>query len=168
MTRDEFVRLYNEGEQDFSSLDLSNIDLSNIELSGIDLAYSELINADLSNADLSDNNLSDTDFTNATLTNANLTGADLWDCKGNGKEIITIDTYGYIINYTFDRMQIGYKNHSHEEWAGFSDAEIVDMDDDALGWWGVNKHALEWWKENKEMIFKEIKINPAIATGHEG
>jgi hypothetical protein len=44
-------------------------------------------------------------------------------------------------------IHIGCKKHAIDEWANFTDEEIDDMDEEALG----------FWKEHKELIMSEAE-----------
>jgi hypothetical protein len=57
-----------------------------------------------------------------------------------------IDTYK--IGFTLDTLQIGCRRHKIEEWKSFSDEEIAEMDDGALG----------WWKKFRPIIFNIIEV----------
>jgi len=59
----------------------------------------------------------------------------------------THKTEKYTVNFIKDRIQIGCKNYSVDEWFNFSDEEIQIMD----------KGALKWWKDNKSEIIKLAK-----------
>jgi len=92
------------------------------------------------------------DLSALDLRDASLWGASLWGCAGERKRIKSIfisDTYP--ITYTIDRIQIGCKNHSIEDWKSFDDYEISEMD----------YAALEWWNDHKDFIFKTIERFPA-------
>ena len=73
------------------------------------------------------------------------------------KEIKFLQLDKWPIAYTADRLQIGCKNHSIEEWRGFGDEAIAEMDDEAL----------DWWRKWKDIILKIIEVSPATPTGHE-
>jgi hypothetical protein len=93
-------------------------------------------------------NLTGADFTGAYLAGANLRGANLQGvmlnyCVGNGKEILTLQTAKYHVVYTADTMAIGCKQFTNEEWWGFSDKVISEMDYRALDWWKVYKPILQ-------------------------
>jgi len=92
--------------------------------------------------DFSGCNLEDANLTDANLRDANLIGANLFNTVGNNKEIFTFQLKEYTINIHKDRIQIGCKNYSYEEWKNFSNEEIDSMD----------SKALEWWKENKDFV----------------
>ena len=69
------------------------------------------------------------------------------------KEIKTYQFSAYTVNLTKDRIQIGCKNHSIDEWFSFSDKEISGMAYDAL----------EWWNKHKSIIEQLVKLNGEIA-----
>ncbi len=168
---------------DLSDCDVSRLNMSRANLSDANLAYANLSRANmtcvnleganLSRANMTDVNLSDANMTGVNLSRANMTGvnleganltgvnlsdANLWDCVGNSKEIKTMQTDGYTVTYTHDRIQIGWRNHSTEEWRNFSDEEITRLD---------GARALTFRKKWKSAIFQIIEMSPATATGHE-
>ena len=120
---------------------MSGADLSGANLSGANLSGSDLSGADLSWADLSWANLYGAD-----LSEANLSGANLSWANGNNKEIKTIQTGIYIVNYTETDMQIGCKNYLISDWFNFNDKEIKKID---------GSKALDFWKKWKP-ILKQI------------
>ena len=122
------------------------------------LACADLNEANLERANLNEANLIRANLEGANLYKAKLKGAVLWGTIGNMREIKNLQLDTYSITYTADRLQIGCKNYSIEEWTGFSDEVIKDMDSEAL----------EWWKKYRDHIFKTIELSPAIPTGHEG
>lgn len=119
----------------------------------VNLRRSNLSRSDLSDSDLRRSNLSD-----SNLSNSNLRRSNLWDCTGNMSEIKSGQLETYQFAYTADRLQIGCKNHSIDEWKNFSDREILEMD---------GKKALTFWKKWKDIIFQIIEMSPATPTGHE-
>jgi hypothetical protein len=128
---------------------LTRANLTDANLTGANLTGAYLTGAYLYRAKLIDVNL-----TYANLIDANLTRADLMDTIGNNKEIKSLQLFDeYGIAYTKDRLQIGCKNHSFQEWWNFSDKEILAMD---------GKKALSFWKKNKEMIKNIVESNPAV------
>ena len=91
-------------------------------------------------------------LTGADLRRANLSDADLYGCVGDRSRIKTLGCSGaYPICYTADRIQIGCRNHSTEEWRAFSDHEIDGMD----------RRALKFWKEFKDFILSTVERFPA-------
>lgn len=81
---------------------------------------------------------------NAYLRNADLSDANLWNANGNCREIKTVQTDIWHVCMTANVMQIGCKQHTLEQWDNFSDDEISDMDEKALG----------FWKNWKKLLFK--------------
>jgi hypothetical protein len=143
---------------------LTGANLTGANLTGANLTGANLTGANLTDAYLTYANLTDTNLTGANLTGANLTRANLIDANlidanlmdtiGNNKEIKSLQLFDeYGIAYTKDRLQIGCKNHSFQEWWNFSDKEILAMD---------GKKALSFWKKNKEMIKNIVESNPAV------
>ena len=136
--------------------------LKGANLTGLDLQGAYLTGAYLAGANLTDVNLRDVNLRKAYLTHALLTGAilegaildgvDLRGCEGNDKEIRNINGLLYPITYTKDILQIGCEKHTPQEWYGFTDDIIDEMD--------VN--ALYFWQEHKEQIFKHMQEFPAV------
>ena len=98
----------------------------------------------------------------ANLHGANLHGANLIDANlrgaiGNSKNIITIQTDRWTINYTSTVIQIGCQSHDIAEWWGFDDDTISDMSDDAT----------EFWHKWKPILQQIIAANPDKPTKQE-
>ena len=83
----------------------------------------------------------------ANLYGADLSGARLWDTIGNGVEIRTLQLPEYTVVYAGDRIQIGCKNHSIQEWSEFDDEVIKGMSDNAL----------DFWKKYKTLILLDAR-----------
>lgn len=141
------ANLYNA---DLSKANLYNADLYNADLYKANLRGANLRGANLTNTNLANTNLANTDLTKANLATTDLAKANLHNCIGNGEELQTIQTPYYTVNITKDRIQIGCKNYSHEEWANFTDEQIADMD---------GYKATEFWGKYKEIIFQFITLN---------
>ena len=91
----------------------------------------------------------------ANLADANLAGANLAGLSGLNDWVKCIQIEDWPITYTSEVMQIGCQRHSHEEWRGFSDAEIRVMD---------SMKALKFWHKWKGWIFQTIEMAPALPT----
>ena len=65
---------------------------------------------------------------------------------------IFLDTYQ--ITYTFDRIQIGCKNHSISEWKNFTDEENTFLIEDAI------TDALALYEPRAELVSVDIADNP--------
>ena len=91
------------------------------------------------------------DYRGADLTGADLTNARLFNTIGDGKVIKTLNLPKYTVNIvkSLGVIQIGCEQHTAEEWFGFSDYEIEDMDDD------YDYGALEWWHKHRQTIKEE-------------
>ena len=105
--------------------------------------------ANLSGAYLSGANLSD-----AYLSGAYLRGANLQHAVGNLREIRSIHCFERVITYSADRIWIGCKNYTIEEWWDFTDAEISEMSNEAL----------ERWTKWKPLLQQVIAAYPATPT----
>ena len=133
--REANLRGANLREADLREDDLREADLRWANLIEANLSWSNLNRANLRGADLSGSNLSWSNLSGADLSVADLSVADLSGALGDSTIIKTLQTTGYTINYYQDRLQIGCKNYSVEEWLAFSDYAISEMDCNALLWW---------------------------------
>ena len=88
----------------------------------------------LSDADLSNANLRD-----ANLRGANLIGADLRGANLHGEIFkrtpVQINNLRWGVLITDGYLTIGCQRYTHDDWAAFSDADIVKMDRQALRFW---------------------------------
>ena len=119
---------------DLSGANLSCANLSCANLSGTDLRGTDLCGADLSGADLRDANLSDADLSGANLRFLH---------SANGKELACMNAGKYQVVLSKEKIAIGCKFFTVEEWKEFDDDKISKMDDGAL----------EWWKQWKDLVF---------------
>ena len=108
-----------------------------------------VLRANLSGAGFSGANLS-----GAYLSGANLSGAYLQHAVGNLREIRSIHCFERVITYSADRIWIGCKNYTIEEWWDFTDAEISEMSNEAL----------ERWTKWKPLLQQVIAAYPATPT----
>ena len=134
---------------------LADADLADADLADADLADADLAGAYLAGAYLADANLARADLAGANLAGANLAGANLNGLSGLNGWVKCIQIEDWPITYTSEVMQIGCQRHSHEEWRGFSDAEIRRMD---------GMKALTFWHKWKGWIFQTIEMAPALPT----
>ena len=111
--------------------------------------------ANLTRANLTRANLGGANLTGANLYGANLTGANLYGTTGDLKHIKSIFCDAYPVTYTYDLMQIGCQRHKFEDWWGFGDNRIIEMD---------GKNALKFWRTWKPILQKIIEVSPATAT----
>lgn len=125
---------------DLSEANLSETDLSGTNLSGTNLTRTNLSGATLTRTNLSETNLSGTDLSWADLSWANL----------NGTNLIFLETeiWGVYI-FKGERIQIGCKDYTLNEWFTFSDTQIKEMSRDALTWWTKWKEPLKILSEYK-------------------
>ena len=85
----------------------------------------------------------------ANLHNANLRNADLRNANlrflhsANGKELACMNAGKYQVVLSKEKIAIGCKFFTVEEWKEFDDDKISKMDDGSL----------EWWKQWKELVF---------------
>ena len=109
---------------------------------GVEFSYFDLRGADLIDADLSYANLR-----GANLRGANLNNIFIWRTSGNSKEIFSLQTAFYLVNFikSTDYLQIGCKNYTVQEWVDFSDSEIDNMASDALEFWSIWKPTIMSW-----------------------
>ena len=116
----------------------------------------EIEGANLRGANLIDANLKGANLRDANLMCANLIGANLRHCSGDREYIRSIFiSEAYPITYTSEVMQIGCERHQLEDWWGFDDNRILQMD---------AKTALKFWREHKELIKQIIDKCPAKQT----
>ena len=124
-------------------------------LHSADLSYADLRSANLRSADLSYANLSSADLSSADLSSANLSYADLSYAdlrflhSANGKELACMNAGKYQVVLSKEKIAIGCKFFTVEEWKEFDDDTISKMDDGALEWWNQ-------WKELVFMFHKNI------------
>ncbi len=140
--------------------DLEGANLEEANLSGADLRWANLRGANLYRANLSRADLSRADLRGANLSGANLEGANLYRAdlrgvSGVNDYIKCIQIDQYPITYTSDVLQIGCERHGIDEWRGFDDRTIAEMD---------GKCALKFWRRYKDWIFKTIELCPAKPT----
>ena len=113
---------------------------------GADLHGADLHGADLRGANLCGANLRGADLCGADLCGADLRGANLRGANIDGEIIqrppISVENITYWCLITDDRMRLGCKLHTHNEWQNFNDGEISAMDDDALDFWKTWKEPL--------------------------
>jgi len=119
---------------DLSRANLSGADLSRADLYGANLSRANLSGADLSRANLSGADLSRANLSGADLSGADLSGADLYGAKWNDKITlltppVIIYIPGYWTIFVLDsHLQIGCEIHTFDEWEGFDDRQILQMD----------------------------------------
>ncbi len=158
---------------DFSGLDLTWTNFAGMNFSGanfseLDLTWAIFLRTNLTGANFSGSYLHETNFSGANLTRANFSGANfswanlpgsnlpwsnlfhtnltdaiLYNTIGNGREIKTIISDEYIINYTDKIIQIGNEQHPIDDWFKFSDKDMLEMD---------GEKALNFWKKWKPIL----------------
>jgi len=80
----------------------------------------------------------------ANLRSADLSSADLrFLHSANGKELACMNAGKYQVVLSKEKIAIGCKFFTVEEWKEFDDDKISKMDDGSL----------EWWKQWKELVF---------------
>lgn len=104
--------------------------------------------ADMRGANMSGANMSGADMRLANMSYANMRGADMRGAVGNMEEVKSMQLEKYMIVFTSDILCIGCQQHTIEEWFGFTDDYISQMD---IG-------ALEWWNKWKDFIFTAIEM----------
>jgi hypothetical protein len=90
-------------------------------------------------ANLRNANLSYADLSYADLSHANLRFLH----SANGKELACMNAGKYQVVLSKEKIAIGCKFFTVEEWKEFDDDKISKMDDGSL----------EWWKQWKELVF---------------
>ena len=99
----------------------------------------DLRNANLRNADLSDANLSYADLSDANLRFLR---------SANGKELACMNAGKYQVVISKEKIAIGCKFFTVEEWKEFDDDEISKMDDGSLEWWNQWKEVILMFHAN--------------------
>ena len=149
------LRYANLSNANLSNVNLRYADLSIADLSNANLRYTDLSYANLSNANLSNVNLRYADLRYADLSNTNLSYADLRYAdlrflhSANGKELACMNAGKYQVVLSKEKIAIGCKFFTVEEWKEFDDDKISKMDDGALEWWNQ-------WKDLVFMFHKNI------------
>ena len=129
---------------DLSSADLSYANLSYANLRFADLSFADLSSANLSSADLSSANLRSANLRYANLRSADLRSADLrYASAGNNIEVKTLQLGKYYTVISAYKVRVGCQSHTLEEWKGFDDRAILEMD---------GKDGLIWWKQWRDVI----------------
>ena len=105
--------------------DLSRANLSGANLEGANLSETALRGADLSRADLR----------GADLSRADLSGADLRGANSDFKVFKTVSGLTWDILLINDIITVGCQTHSLNNWLGFSDDRLDEMDDKALNFY---------------------------------
>jgi hypothetical protein len=122
-------------------------------INGADLRGANLRGANLDGADLRGANLRGADLYGANLRGANLRGANLRgaDLYGEKLAIAPVSIIGLYWNVLISEsyMRIGCKRYTHEEWGGFEDSEIAQMD----------SHASAFWKQWREPLLAMCKTH---------
>jgi uncharacterized protein YjbI with pentapeptide repeats len=146
-------------DADLGGANLGDADLRGADLRGANLGGANLGGAYLGGTDLRGANLGDANLGDAYLRGADLRGANLNNCSGNRCEIKSIFVSEvYSITYTDKYLQIGCQRHEINEWWGFDDAIIDNMD---------GQDALVFWAEWKDTIRDIIEKSPAKPSGEE-
>ena len=114
---------------------LLGADLLGADLRGANLQVANLRGADLRGANLLVADLRGAYLRVANLRGAYLRGADLRGADLPEKELIIITLRRWNAYCIGGYIRIGCQYHSREKWAAFTDAEIAEMDDDALEYW---------------------------------
>ena len=124
-------------------------DLRHADLSYADLSYADLSYADLRSADLSYANLSYAYLSYAGLRSANLRSANLrFLHSANGKELACMNAGRYQVVLSKEKIAIGCKLFTVEEWKEFDDDKISKMDDGSLEWWNQWKEVILMFHAN--------------------
>ena len=130
---------------DFRKEYLVGVDFQGRDIQGWDLQEANFRKANLKGANFKGINLLGADFEKARLKGTNFTGVNLELVTGNGKELVSKQISKYWVVWWRDRIQIGCKKHSRDEWLAFSDREIN----------ALNPNALAWWKNHKEEVIEQ-------------
>ena len=139
---------------DLRSADLRHADLRYAKLSYADLHYAKLSYADLRHADLRSADLHYANLSYANLSYANLSYADLRSAdlrflhSANGKELACMNAGKYQVVLSKEKIAIGCKLFTVEEWKEFDDDKISKMDDGSLEWWNQWKEVILMFHAN--------------------
>ena len=140
------LRRANLCEANLCEADLRRANLCEADLCEADLCEADLCGANLCRANLCGANLCGANLCRANLCGADLCGADLRGANIDGEIIqrppISVANITYWCLITDNRMRLGCKLHTHNEWQNFNDGEISAMDDDALDFWKTWKEPL--------------------------
>ena len=127
------------GEEGGERANLSSADLSSANLRSANLSFADLRYADLSSANLS----------SANLRYADLSSADLrFLHSANGKELACMNAGRYQVVLSKEKIAIGCKLFTVEEWKEFDDDKISKMDDGSLEWWNQWKEVILMFHAN--------------------
>jgi len=126
---------------DLRGADLRGADLYGANLYGAYLRGADLRGADLRGANLYGANLYGADLRGADLRGAYLRGADL-DGEKLSQTPLQVNGLKWFVLISDGFMRIGCQRYTHEEWANFTDEEIVKMDFGALKFWRQWKTSL--------------------------
>jgi len=160
------IRYANLSYADLSYAELRYADIRYANLSSANLSYADLSSANLSYADLSSANLSYADIryadlSSTNLSSANLSYADLSSASsGNNIEVKTLQLGEYYTVISAYKVCVGCQSHTLEEWKGFDDRAILEMD---------GKDGLIWWKQWRDVICQvaaTIPKAPALPSNH--
>lgn len=132
--------------------DLTGANLTGANLEGAKLEGANLEGANLAGAKLEGANLYRANLYRAKLEGANLEWADINGVNGVNDYIKCIQIDVYPITYTDKILQIGCERHTLDEWRGFDDERIIQME---------GKKALKFWRKYKDWVFQTIELCPA-------
>lgn len=130
----------------FYQANLSNCNFtdSNLELTHLDgcnLDCSIFTNANTINTNFTNASLKQTDFTQCDIEQAIFRGANITFAK-LPYPVLCLYDYQWFISLMNDKIRIGCKCHTIEEWENFSSSEIARMEFDALDFWKVYKEGI--------------------------
>jgi hypothetical protein len=129
------IKFKNGDVREFESLsdqDLRNADLYGVDLSFVDLRFANLSGADLRNVDLRRANLSGVNLRNVDLYGADLRGVNLRGANHSMEVLKSISGLTWDIALKDDLVRVGCQEHKLEEWLGFEEKDIENMDKKAL------------------------------------
>ena len=113
------------------------------------LRYADLRHADLRHADLRHADLSYAHLSYADLSYADLSYADLrFLSSADGKVLACMNAGKYQVVISKEKIAIGCKFYTIEEWRGFDDERISRMDCGALEWWNQWKEVILMFHAN--------------------
>jgi len=137
-------------DADFRNTDFKNTDFRNTDFRNTNFWNADFMDADFRNTDFMDADFRNTDFRNTDFRNTDFRNTNFWNVIGDGLKIKTLTLPKYKVVIIGDKIQIGCKKYTFNEWFNFTDEHISKMDEGALWWW--NK-----WKEVIKLTYNNIK-----------
>jgi len=142
------MRGANMRDANMSYANMRGANMSGANMLGADMSYANMSGANMSGANMLGADMIGADMRGANMRGADMRGANMSDAIGNMIELKTLALEKYVVTFNDSHMAIGCQQHTIEEWFGFTDDCISQMD----------RGALEWWKKWKDFIFTAIEM----------